>query len=151
MGDISKETRLDIAILNATKEQELKRIATVDGLTGLYNRRYYDEQIIKEIAKVKRKGPPVSLLMFDLDRFKTTNDTYGHAAGDEVLKVFAQIIKSTCRQEDIPCRYGGEEFILILPNTTSEQAVTVAERIRAKLEEEVIHYDSRKISTSTSI
>lgn len=89
--------------------------------------------------------------MLDLDKFKVTNDTFGHDAGDDVLRIFSQIIKEICRTEDIPCRYGGEEFIIILPNTDNEGALKVAERIRATIETKIIEYGTSTIPTTTSI
>lgn len=89
--------------------------------------------------------------MLDLDKFKVTNDTFGHDAGDDVLRIFSQIIKEICRTEDIPCRYGGEEFIIILPNTDNEGALKVAERIRATIETKIIEYGASTIPTTTSI
>ena len=109
----------------------LAQRAQIDGLTGLWNHAYFNERLEEEIAAVGRHGTPLSLVICDLDRFKSVNDTFGHPVGDHVLEVFSQLLADG-RVNDIPCRYGGEEFTLILPQTTIEEAGQVAERIRDK-------------------
>jgi diguanylate cyclase (GGDEF)-like protein/PAS domain S-box-containing protein len=108
----------------------LAQISITDKLTDLYNRRYYDETMAKEFERAERTSSDLALILFDVDKFKHYNDTNGHGPGDELLTELAKIIKSCVRQIDVPCRYGGEEFIVICPNTNSEQAYVVAERIR---------------------
>lgn len=104
--------------------------ALVDELTGLYNRRYFNDAIAREVERYKRFGQRFSLIMLDVDHFKRFNDTYGHTAGDDALKVVAEVLKATARTFDHVVRYGGEEFALILPHTDSEQAYAAAERMR---------------------
>ena len=104
--------------------------ALVDELTGLYNRRYFNDAIAREVERYKRFGQRFSLVMLDVDHFKRFNDTYGHSAGDEALKTVAEALKNTARSFDHVVRYGGEEFALILPHTDSEQAFAAAERLR---------------------
>ena len=112
------------------EKQRLLEKAIRDHLTKLYNRLYLEEEMPKEIERARRYSYPVSLIMFDLDGFKEINDCYGHQMGDEVLKRFADLLRSRIRTTDIPVRYGGEEFIVVLPHTYGEEAYKVAERIR---------------------
>jgi len=105
--------------------------ATIDGLTGIHNRRYYDIVLEKELQKAKRTNQPLSLIMFDIDFFKSFNDTYGHSTGDQGLRQVATATKDQVqRSSDVVARFGGEEFAIILPNTPLEQAVDIAENIR---------------------
>lgn len=108
--------------------------AEVDGLTGLNNRASFDKRWEAEINEHHRYGHPVSLAILDLDHFKRINDTYGHPAGDEVLVEFAKIILAAVRSTDVACRFGGEEFVIIMPHTAAGDAVAVAERIRTAIE-----------------
>ncbi len=114
------------------KNELLSRVIT-DSLTGLYNRHYLEEIANKELHKSKRHGYPLSVVMLDLDRFKEINDRYGHGAGDAVLKDFAQILKSNLRESDFLFRYGGEEFLIIMPFTSSKEAKKVLERLKLKI------------------
>lgn len=125
------------------KNEQLSRMATEDGLTGLYNHRHIIEMLEVEIDRSKRYGSPLSILMFDLDRFKVVNDTYGHHIGDVVLAYIGAFWSDKSRVMDIAGRYGGEEFLVILPNTPLEGAKLYAERLReaiaaAKISEEAI-------------
>ncbi len=114
--------------------KRLQQLAVTDGLTGLYNYRYFRSQLEHELARAKRHQLKLSLIMLDIDFFKNYNDTNGHPAGDEVLAKIATAVKENVRQIDVPCRYGGEEFILILPDTDKSAAVVVAEKIRKLIE-----------------
>ena len=116
--------------------EELERLSRTDGLTGLPNRRHLMETLEKEVRRAKRNERPFSLLMVDVDHFKRYNDTFGHLAGDEVLKRLAQVLTAAIRTADYAARYGGEEFTVVLPETPLESALEVAERIRAKMEEQ---------------
>jgi len=111
-----------------------EKYATRDGLTDLYNRRHFDMEFPKELSRAQREAKPLSLLMIDLDHFKAVNDTFGHPAGDVVLKEVTQAIRKELREIDLLCRYGGEEFCAVLPGCASGEAVAVAERIRAAVE-----------------
>lgn len=113
--------------------RENERLAMLDGLTGLFNRRYFDINVIKEFRRAKRYNKDCSLLLLDLDNFKKINDSKGHLFGDLVLKNLAAILIRTSREEDILCRYGGEEFVVILPETASNGALCYGERLRANL------------------
>lgn len=121
-----------------------------DPLTNLYNRYFLEEEGKREIDRAKRYRYTVSLIMFDLDDFKRVNDTYGHQEGDKVLIKFAKILKSKVRSTDMPVRYGGEEFIVLLPNTTPNEAVIVAERIRKVMEEVRFRFGSEEIKITVS-
>ncbi|UPU34520.1 diguanylate cyclase [Geomonas paludis] len=115
--------------------QALKEMAVRDGLTALYNHRYFQEAFAQEVARSKRFGKRCSLIFFDVDNFKHYNDTHGHPEGDRLLKGLAQIVMSHSRACDIAARYGGEEFVLLLPETGKEGAVTAAEEMRARVAE----------------
>jgi diguanylate cyclase (GGDEF)-like protein len=116
-------------------QQHLKRIASRDGLTGTYTRTAYFDLASKEIARARRSGEPLSLLMLDLDNFKHINDQHGHMTGDRVLVDFAQRVNRILRTQDIFGRYGGEEFSILLPNTPQSDAYRVAARICRLLDE----------------
>ena len=126
--------QIAVGIENASLFAEVSRSATTDGLTGLYNHRYFQERLEEEVARVVRFGGECSLIMLDLDHFKIYNDLFGHVAGDEVLKRIGQILCDYTREVDIACRYGGEEFVLILPQTGSADAYQAAERLRQAAE-----------------
>jgi len=123
-----------IAIENAQLYGEVKNLAITDGLTNLFNHRYFQTHLNTEVARVRRYPHPLSLIMFDIDSFKSFNDTYGHPMGDLVLGQIAKAIKRNLRKVDIACRYGGEEFAIILPETKLNEAVVVAEKIRKSVE-----------------
>jgi len=114
---------------------ETKRLSITDALTGLYNTRYFYKTLDLEIARTNRYGTPFSLMLFDIDNFKLLNDNYGHQSGDEVLQELAQILKSSSRETDISVRYGGEEFIIVLPNTPEEETLFLADRIRKAVQD----------------
>jgi diguanylate cyclase (GGDEF)-like protein len=107
--------------------------ADVDGLTGLGNRAHFNKRWSEKVSECRRYPQPLSLAMIDADFFKRINDTYGHPAGDEVLQGIAKLLQAECREADVPCRYGGEEFALIMPSTGPNEAMIVAERIREAL------------------
>ncbi len=117
---------------NQREQVELKRLAWIDPLTGVYNRRYLAEVSEKEFNRSRRYTRPISFMMIDIDKFKLINDQYGHAGGDSVLIAFAELARKLLREQDCFGRFGGEEFLVILPETTSDEAARVAERIRAE-------------------
>ncbi len=121
-----------------------------DRLTNLYNRGSMDEELIREMSLAKRHSQDLSILFFDLDDFKKINDTYGHQAGDLVLKSVADIIKSEKRTEDIAARYGGEELVVILPRTEKSIALVVGDRIRQAVESMKLEYDGKEIGVTMS-
>ena len=120
---------LDLVMKNRT----LAEISARDSLTGLYNRWYVMEKIDSEMNRSLRHGCPVSVLMLDIDHFKRVNDAFGHAAGDGVLRSVAQVLRDSCRVYDVPGRYGGEEFCVVLPETKTGNTTVVAERIRERM------------------
>jgi len=103
--------------------------AQLDGLTGLHNRRYFDQRLAQEIAASQRYNKPVGLVLIDIDMFKQINDQHGHPRGDQVIKRFAELIQTACRETDTPCRYGGDEFAIILPETEKAKAQVLAGRL----------------------
>ncbi|MBX4928538.1 PleD family two-component system response regulator [Rhizobium binae] len=119
--------------LRASVKQTIE-LAVTDPLTGLYNRRYLDNHLNVLFNRSMARGRPLSVLITDIDRFKQVNDTYGHDGGDEVLREFANRVRSTIRGADLACRYGGEEFVVAMPDTSPEVAAVVAERLRAAVE-----------------
>jgi len=121
-----------------------------DGLTGLYNRKYFDETLAKEIARSVRHNKIPSLIMLDIDNFKGYNDSYGHPEGDNVLRKVGSEIKLQVREIDSPCRYGGEEFAIILPETIKDNVILIAERIRRGIEKEVFSPLGKRVSVSAS-
>ncbi len=120
---------------NIKLQREYKRNAMIDGLTGLYNRRWIDEALPRFVQRYGRGGQPLTVLMVDVDHFKTFNDTYGHAMGDQVLVKVGQALRASLRPTDHVARYGGEEFLVILPDTVEEQARAVADRLRSAVHE----------------
>jgi diguanylate cyclase (GGDEF)-like protein len=116
------------------KNRLLSEVSSRDALTGLYNRWFVMEKIDSEINRALRHGSAMSLLMLDLDHFKRVNDTWGHSAGDHVLQSIGKLLRDSCRVYDVPGRYGGEEFCILLPETRVGNTSVVAERIRTRLE-----------------
>jgi diguanylate cyclase (GGDEF)-like protein/putative nucleotidyltransferase with HDIG domain len=134
---ITMANEAGIVIDNALIYSDAILRSHTDGLTGLFNHRYFHERLEEEISRSSRFGTTLSMIMMDLDLFKPYNDIYGHVAGDEVLRQIGQCIKHSVRGIDIACRYGGEEFTIILPETRLDDAHTVAERIRKAIELEM--------------
>ena len=132
-------------------QHELQRQAVTDPMTDLPNRRYLDNIAEQVLARVQRENLPVSLLMIDADHFKSINDRYGHAAGDEVLRLLAQQINLTIRTADTVARIGGEEFCVLLPATTRAVAQEVAQRIRTRVADASFHFASQPIPLTVSI
>ncbi|MGM9320599.1 GGDEF domain-containing protein [Deinococcus aquaticus] len=122
--------RLSIALANLRLQETLKHQSVRDALTGLFNRRYMEETGGRELARAQRHGQPVSVLMLDVDHFKRFNDVHGHAIGDAVLRRLGSVLSRQFREEDIACRYGGEEFLVLLPGCTADAALERAEVLR---------------------
>ncbi|HEX9284906.1 MAG TPA: GGDEF domain-containing protein, partial [Nitrospirales bacterium] len=115
---------------NARYVDRVRQLAYRDGLTGVFNRRYFESRLIEEITRAARYGAGVSILMVDLDHFKKVNDEFGHMLGDDVLRTVSSIFTRTLRKVDVVCRYGGEEFAIILPATPGGSAYIVADKLR---------------------
>ncbi len=119
---------------NAINNEKIKLLGLLDPLTGVHNRRYFDQRLAEELSQALRQHKPLSFLFLDIDHFKTFNDNYGHQVGDRVLQNVASMIKSQMRLSDVLSRFGGEEFAILLPNTAKKEALEIAERIREKTE-----------------
>jgi len=133
--------------------QEVEKLAIVDGLTGLYVHRYFQENIVQEIKRAQIFNEKLPLLMIDIDYFKKYNDEYGHLAGDEILRQISRVMKSTVRDTDFAARYGGEEFAIMLLHQDREQAIKVAEEIRSNIENMkfVINEKNTKVTVSIGV
>lgn len=133
------------------RNRVLAETAMLDELTGIYNRRHLMQRLAEEVPRAKRYRLPLSCLMLDLDRFKLVNDTYGHPAGDAVLRQFASILRASVRAADVVGRYGGEEFTIILPQTSTEGARILAERIRERVENTAFDIGEQTLTCTTSV
>jgi two-component system, cell cycle response regulator len=134
----------------ATLVEESRRLATVDALTGLHNRRAFIEHARREVGRSQRHCDPLSMLLLDVDHFKSVNDTHGHAAGDRVLAAVGRMLSETNRRHDVSARWGGEEFVLLLSSTDAEGAAIVAERVRAAVEGLSIKTDAGELVRITA-
>jgi two-component system cell cycle response regulator len=141
--------RLNMEMRRAVKK--MTEMSTRDELTGLYNRRYFMDVLEREIKGAERYDRKLALGMMDLDFFKRINDTHGHPAGDEVLRQVARLLREFSRESDIPCRYGGEEFVVVLTDTSLENARLFCDRFRKKLENHVIDYQEISLRVTVSI
>ncbi|MFZ5428460.1 MAG: sensor domain-containing diguanylate cyclase [Thermodesulfobacteriota bacterium] len=142
---------LALALRNAMMYREVKIKADHDGLTRIHNRQSFDEKLADELKRHQRYRHSLSLLMFDLDHFKAVNDTYGHQAGDMVLKDVGIILEESSRETDFAARFGGEEFVVILPQTNEDQAWVLAERIRRKVEQRSFQFADKSFKVTASI
>lgn len=138
--------QLSLAISNVTLRETLRHQSTIDPLTGLYNRRFFDESLKRELARAQRSMGACAVVMVDLDHFKRINDTFGHDGGDLVLKAAARTIMDRVRASDVVCRYGGEELVLMLPDCSAQEAAKCAESIRVSLTEILIQHQGQAIS-----
>ncbi len=137
--------QISLALANLQLRETLRSQAIRDPLTGLFNRRYMDETLSRELNRAQRQQAPLSVVMIDLDHFKRLNDTFGHAAGDAVLKRFGEVLQRSTRREDVACRYGGEELAVILPDAPLERAQERAEQWRQELEKIRLEMDGRVV------
>ncbi len=136
--------------LEATQDR-LRLLAMHDDLTGAFNRRHFLEEAERELARAQRYGTPFSLVLFDLDDFKQVNDTFGHAAGDHVLRVVSDRCTESARSLDTFARYGGEEFVFVLPATDHTQALAFAERVRRVLADSGISFQDQEMHITASL
>ena len=141
--------QLGMALANLKLQETLRLQSIRDPLTGLFNRRYLEASLEREFARARRGQHPVAVLMMDVDHFKRFNDTFGHEAGDVVLAEVGAVLRSCSREDDIACRYGGEEFSLILPETTVEQAVQRAEEVRDRTRRLRLEHRRKSLGTIT--
>lgn len=142
--------QLALALSNVKLKEVLKRQSIVDPLTGLFNRRYLDETLQRELSRAKRKDCTLSVVMMDIDHFKSVNDRYGHEAGDTVLRAVADQLKKNVRESDLVCRYGGEEIVILMPECGPEAAFTRAERLRSAIRSMDISHAGAKIDRVTA-
>ncbi|MDD3342938.1 MAG: GGDEF domain-containing protein [Sulfurospirillaceae bacterium] len=133
VGDLALQTMTDIKSLAVLKHENI-----TDGLMGIKNRRYFDQRLSEEVALAKRYKLPLSVILIDIDYFKKINDTYGHKIGDEVLINLAQLMESVARDTDIVARYGGEEIVILTPNSSKSEAANLAERLRIAIEKTTV-------------
>ena len=157
---ISRNTSTSRSVSSAGQEERerqlleanerLRHMSQTDGLTGLDNRRHLEERLEEMFEHARRLNEPFSCVMCDLDRFKSVNDTYGHQAGDAVLRQLARILKGAAREIDRVGRYGGEEFMLLLPGTVLDAAVTFAERVRKDVEAHTFTFEGQMIRRTAS-
>lgn len=149
-------TELRVRVRSALRVHQLLQMlaqkAQIDGLTGLWNRMFFDRRWAEEHARNQRQGHALSVALIDVDHFKQINDTFGHPAGDVVLQTIARTIVHESRSSDLACRYGGEEFALLMPDADASAALVVCERIREAIEQEAFpRLDGRKITVSIGI
>ena len=136
ISDITARKQTEMSLREAN--ETIGRLIREDPLTGLANRRALEENMVRAISFAQRWKHPLAMIMADIDYFKTVNDRYGHLTGDQVLVSFSRLLKISSRIEDIVARFGGEEFILLIPNTSLDQATKLAERLRADTEEATV-------------
>ncbi len=149
INDVSETARNRIHLRETN--QHLSEISRKDGLTGLFNRAYWEQSLKEEFAQLKVIEGASSLVIFDIDHFKKVNDTYGHHTGDEVIRRTSSLLRKTARSSDICGRFGGEEFTVLLPHTNQEQANYFAERLRKRIEQEIVKVEEFLINYTISI
>lgn len=139
------------AALEGLREREqLRSLAIRDPLTGLYNRRFMEEELARHVIHMRREGQPLAVALLDLDHFRDYNERHGHLAGDLALRSLAVLLQGFRRGSDVACRYGGEEFVLIMPGATAAQAATRLEPLRCRLAETGIHHEGRLLEPVTA-
>ena len=142
---------IGLAINNAMTHSKFQRLAAIDGLTNIYNRRFGMDRLKEDFSRAVRDSSSLTVAMVDIDHFKRVNDTYGHLVGDKAIVLTTSIIKNSLRDGDIVIRYGGEEFLIILHGAGSDDAVTVCERIRHKVQDSILKEGDQQINLSVSI
>lgn len=147
----SAANHLALAMRNSLEFRKTKAQSDHDGLTRIANRQHFDMRLREEMKWHQRHQDELSLLMLDLDYFKSINDTYGHQAGDQVLREVGRILQKTLRESDFPARYGGEEFVIILPQTREDQAWMLAERLRAIISQSIFQFQQKMFRVTVSI
>jgi diguanylate cyclase (GGDEF)-like protein len=137
--------------IESSYHEEIYRLSTVDGLTQIFNKRYFTDTLERELSRARRYARPLALMMFDIDHFKRCNDTYGHRAGDHVLRQMAELVRDRSRKVDVVARYGGEEFAVILPEIDLQGAARFGETVRALVEGTRFVFEGRHIPLAISI
>jgi two-component system cell cycle response regulator len=137
--------------IEAEYHEEIYRLAIIDGLTDVPNKRYLLEFLARELSRSARHQRPLALLLFDIDRFKVINDELGHLCGDHVLRELAGLLRGVIRTEELLARYGGEEFVVVLPECSHESALAVAERLRALVEQHPFEFDEAPVTVTISV
>jgi diguanylate cyclase (GGDEF)-like protein len=155
-GDLVKVGRTILKFMSgnnieASYHEEIYRMMTFDGLTQIYNKRYFHETLEREISRSRRYGRELSLVLFDIDHFKQKNDTFGHLAGDAILKELAMVVRWKLRREDVFARVGGEEFAILTPEVGLKGAREVAEKVRIVVESTTFRYEKHVIPTTVSL
>ncbi len=155
-GDLIKVGRTIFKFLSGGNienayHEEIYRLMTIDGLTQIFNKRYFLESLERELSRSRRYSRELSLIMFDIDHFKQVNDTYGHLAGDAVLKQLCTVVDNKIRREDLLCRYGGEEFAILLPEIDHFNAKLTAEKIRRLVERTAFSFEDTQIPVTISL
>jgi diguanylate cyclase (GGDEF)-like protein len=137
--------------VEAEYHEEIYRLTIIDALTDIHNKRYLMEFLDRELSRTSRYRRPLVLILFDLDRFKSINDSLGHLGGDFTLRELAAIVKGSIRKEELFARYGGEEFVVVLPETSREGGLSAAERLRMLLENHIFHYEGKTYHATISV
>ncbi len=137
--------------MEAQYHEEIYRLMTVDGLTELHNKRFFNEAIDREASRSRRYSRAFSLVLFDIDHFKKINDTFGHLAGDSVLRQLGALVRGKVRRDDVPARTGGEEFSVIVPEVSLEGAITLAEKLRQSIEGATFRFEGTVIPVTVSM
>jgi diguanylate cyclase (GGDEF)-like protein len=140
---------IKLSLSNLKLRDELRRQAIHDPLTGLFNRRYLDETLPRELHLAQRRKVPLCIVMLDIDGFKQFNDSFGHSPGDSLLREFGRILRERLRKSDISCRYGGDEFVLVFPDSSIADTQERVEQIRVFIKDLQIHYDGQKVGMIT--
>ncbi len=147
---VNERLHAQLAEIQALQAQ-LREQAIRDALTGLFNRRYLQETLEREVLRAKREATPIGLVMLDIDHFKKLNDTYGHKAGDVMLQTLGELLRTQTRGSDVACRYGGEEFVVVLPGASIEVAQQRAEQWRQSFEAVHVPYDSHDLRATIAL
>jgi len=142
---------MGLALNNALIHSKFQRLAAYDALTNVYNRRFGMSRLREDFARAVREKSPISVIMVDIDHFKKINDNYGHLVGDKAIMILASIMKNSCREGDVVVRYGGEEFLMVLPGASSKDAVHLAERIRHQIMDTVFKEGEQQIDMAASL
>ena len=152
-NDIAQAQRELVSTHNKLKrrEEEIRALSLTDRLTGIANRRQLDEVLAAEYARARRYGANLAMVMADIDHFKSVNDEFGHNVGDTVIRTFARIIREQVRETDLAARFGGEEFVVLMPGTDADGAFQYADRIRTQFERETIPPIARPVTASFGI